>query len=93
MLGAELVQIRLVLEHVHVQRAFLQRQVGADVVGELDQLDLVALPFQDRSDAFLDLIAKVADGGADDDFLLVGIGGEGMAAQGSQQGSGHGGLE
>jgi acetylglutamate kinase len=43
--GGELFQVDDVLEDVGVQRTFGQREVGLDVVVELDQLDLVALAF------------------------------------------------
>ena len=92
MLGAELVQIGAVLEHVHVERTFLQRQVGAHIVGELDQLDLVALLFEDGADALLDLVAEIAHGGADDDLLLGRVGRKSGAA-GQQGGGDEGGMD
>jgi len=90
-LGGELVQVDGVLEHVGVERALGQREVGLDVVVELDQLDLVALLFQDGLDAQLDLVVVGAGAGADDQFFRVlgggGAGGQGQGQGGEQQGA------
>ncbi|MOA25252.1 hypothetical protein D3C78_1459650 [compost metagenome] len=79
------------LEHVDVQRAFLQCQVRAHVVGELHQLHAVALLFQQRLDLLLHLVAEVANGGADGDFLFrrvgsVNVGRSGQADGGNSDG-------
>ncbi len=87
--GPELV-IHDVLEHVGVQRAFGQRVVRLHVVVEFHDLDLVALFFQDRLDAQLQLVRIRAGAGADDEFfrvLGVGGGGEGQAGCGQEQGA------
>ena len=78
----------LVLEHVGIERAFGQRVVRLHVVVEFDDPDLVALFFQDRLDAQLQLVGIRAGAGADDEFFRVlgmGGGGEGQAGGGQEQ--------
>jgi len=90
----EAVQIGLVLEAVHVERAVGQGDVGGHVIGEFHQLDLVTLGLELGLDGVGHHVGEVPDRGADDDLLLGRIGGqdgEGQAA--GQQGQGGEGEE
>ena len=58
------------LEELGIQRAIGQRQIGLNIIIELDQLDLVALFLQLRHYAFLQQVIVGAGCGTDQQVLL-----------------------
>jgi hypothetical protein len=78
------------LEEVGVERTLGQRQVGLHVVVELHQLDLVALLFEDRHDAGLQLVGVGAGGAADHQVLLGGVLRMGLQREASERQRGQG---
>ena len=75
------IQIRLVLEAVHINRAITERQVRRHIVGEFDQLDLIPFRFQLRLDGVIHHIAEITDRGTDDDLRFGRIHGQGGQRQ------------
>jgi hypothetical protein len=66
----ELIEIGTVLEEIGIQRTVGQRQIGLNIIIELDQLDLVALFLQLRHYAFLQQVIVGAGCGTDQQVLL-----------------------